>query len=700
LIPRRWAVAVLALATTSCATILGNDYEIVEKDASVNAAGSDVTMIDEDAAKSQDTGISKGTGGARGGDAASDAPSDGPVCAPGQFQCREAALEVCNDDRSGWNASATCVSAALCDATSGKCLTPVCEPGDHKCDGADLQICDTGQSGWKFVSTCAGGPQFCDAGQGMCVTTACTKGDYQCAGKDLQVCTGDATGWMTTDTCASSTLCDATNKKCNAAVCTAGQHQCMGANLQVCNGSLTGWDPVSTCANASLCDQAKGQCIAPSCQPGDHRCDPNAPANLQVCNANQSGWDPAQTCVSAAYCNASKGMCDAAPCSVGQYQCSGVQLQQCKADQTGWQVAATCATSALCDAVGMTCKTPVCAPTDHTCAGAVLYNCNSGRTGLEPGATCNGPAPLCDAANGRCNVCDPSKYLCMGADLYQCAANGQSSTKIATCSSALACNPTLGACSQCPATGRGPTMVNVGGFCIDGTEVTNAQYKAFTDTNPAASSYPHPRCTFNTTDGFLPHTVSGGDNYPVSNVDWCDAYAFCKWAGKRLCGQIGGTSIPTTSFDDVTQDQWYQACTSNNPTANLFPYGATYQDQTCNGYAYLSAGKINVGQAAGCHPAATPYSAVMDLSGNVDEWEDSCNLITSGSMTQADGRRDSCRSRGGSYGDGGDPVGSGGDTPFFLECAADWGGATATTGTDYQARSHYSHFLGFRCCAP
>src|SRR5262249_54994258 len=138
-----------------------------------------------------------GTGGGR-GDAAMepDAPTDGPVCAPGEFRCREAALEACNDDRSGWTASATCVSAALCDATTGKCLTPVCEPGDHKCDGAALQICDTGQSGWKFVSTCMGGPQFCDAAQGMCVTTACTKGDYQCAGKELQVCTGDATGWM------------------------------------------------------------------------------------------------------------------------------------------------------------------------------------------------------------------------------------------------------------------------------------------------------------------------------------------------------------------------------------------------------------------------------------------------------------------------------------------------------------------------
>jgi formylglycine-generating enzyme len=689
--PRSWLALLLALGTSACATILGNDYEIVTKEggSSTGTAGSDTGKGDGG------TGPTKGGTGGGEVDGSADAPNDGPICAPSQYQCREAVLEICNDDRSGWASSDTCVSAALCDATTGKCLTPVCEPGDHKCDGADLQICDTGQSGWKFVSTCMGGPQFCDAAQGMCVTTACTKGDYQCAGKELQVCTGDATGWMTTDTCASSSLCDGAAKKCNVAVCAAGQHQCTGANLQVCNGTLTGWDPVSTCTTAALCDANKGQCVAPACQPSDHRCDPAAPANLQVCNPNQSGWAPVQTCISAAYCNASQGKCDAAPCSVGQYQCSGVELQRCKPDQTGWEVAATCVTSALCDQTNKVCKPPVCATTDHNCVGSVLYGCNSGRTGFVPGPTCNGGPPLCDAPNARCNVCDPGKYFCTGADLYQCAANGQSSTKLQTCSSALACNPTLGACSQCPVTGRGPTMVNVGSFCIDSTEVTNIQYKAFTDTNPTQSGYPHPRCTFNTST--LPTSTVGGDNYPVSFVDWCDAYAFCKWAGKRLCGQIGGTSNPTTSFDDATKDQWYQACTSNNPAANIFPYGATYQDQTCNGYAYLSSGKINVATDAGCHAASAPYNAVFDMSGNVDEWEDSCGQV-SGGGTSGDGRNDNCRSRGGSYGDGADPPGSGGDTPFFLSCGADWGGDSTTLG--YQKRTTKTDFLGFRCCAP
>jgi formylglycine-generating enzyme required for sulfatase activity len=271
----------------------------------------------------------------------------------------------------------------------------------------------------------------------------------------------------------------------------------------------------------------------------------------------------------------------------------------------------------------------------------------------------------------------------MGADLYQCAANGQSSSKIDTCSSALACNANLGACSQCPA-GRGPAMVNVGSFCIDSTEVTNAQYQAFLDTNPTQAGYPHPRCGFNTS--FAPAVALGASNLPVIYVDWCDAYSFCKWSGKRLCGQIGGTSNPTNLYNDASKSQWYQACTSNNPGANIWPYGNTFNDNTCNGYNYPSSGVIDVGSAVSCHGPSAPYDAVKDMSGNADEWEDSCD-----NAGPTDGHSDTCRTRGGSAYDGGDPPSSGLNTPFFLSCGANWQGYT---------RNARNHAAGFRCCAP
>jgi len=183
--------------------------------------------------------------------------------------------------------------------------------------------------------------------------------------------------------------------------------------------------------------------------------------------------------------------------------------------------------------------------------------------------------------------------------------------------------------------------------------------------------------------------AAGPDNFPVIWVDWCDAYAFCKRSGKRLCGQISGTSIPTASFTDVTQDQWYQACTSNNPGTYVYPYGTTYSKTTCNGYGYNSLGMIAVGGAVNCHGPAAPYNGVFDMSGNADEWEDSCDQVSSGGPVNGDGRSDTCRTRGGSTYDGASMTT--GDTPYFLTCGADWEGYTRQT---------QNHAVGFRCCAP
>ena len=33
--------------------------------------------------------------------------------------------------------------------------------------------------------------------------------------------------------------------------------------------------------------------------------------------------------------------------------------------------------------------------------------------------------------------------------------------------------------------------------------------------------------------------TAGQEDYPVVNVDWCDAASFCQWSGKRLCGRLG-----------------------------------------------------------------------------------------------------------------------------------------------------------------
>ena len=89
-------------------------------------------------------------------------------------------------------------------------------------------------------------------------------------------------------------------------------------------------------------------------------------------------------------------------------------------------------------------------------------------------------------------------------------------------------------------------------------------------------------------------------------MDWCDAFAYCQGVGKRLCGKIGGGSADySTGWDDATQDQWHNACDSGG--ADDYPYGSTYQPQTCNGHDHSSAA-VPVGSMSGCQSSVPGYA--------------------------------------------------------------------------------------------
>lgn len=170
---------------------------------------------------------------------------------------------------------------------------------------------------------------------------------------------------------------------------------------------------------------------------------------------------------------------------------------------------------------------------------------------------------------------------------------------------------------------------------IDVTEVTQRQYANFLASTTQSPGTEHPSCVWNTSYAPLFSDDTGGlgchpppeigpsywyspdstPNFAVVCIDWCDAMAFCQWAGKRLCGAIGGGGSSVAEHANANVDQWYDACSGGGTSA--YPYGSEFDADACWGSA-------DVGSSSGCHGATTPYSSIFDMSGGVSEWEDAC----------------------------------------------------------------------------
>lgn len=233
---------------------------------------------------------------------------------------------------------------------------------------------------------------------------------------------------------------------------------------------------------------------------------------------------------------------------------------------------------------------------------------------------------------------------------------------------------------------EGPRMVQLpaagGAFCIDTTEVTNAQYQRFIDDTRDTSHLPTipPYCGWAGTV-FAPPSGSADLTHPtrpVVDIDFCDATVYCLWAGKHLCGKIGGGHVaPMSSFSDPNVSQWDFACRGGSP-GTLYPYGASYVGSKCAVAGPEGIGSLqDVGSFGGCRGPSSPYDQIVDLSGNAGEWDDSCDTYDT-TATAPD--KILCQVRGGYVGNS--------DGPFAFSCSADH--PTWMT-------AHYE-VTGFRCC--
>jgi formylglycine-generating enzyme len=192
------------------------------------------------------------------------------------------------------------------------------------------------------------------------------------------------------------------------------------------------------------------------------------------------------------------------------------------------------------------------------------------------------------------------------------------------------------------ATDGGGKMVSVDGrFCIDAIETTNADYLPFLLAAQSGDAGPVPsHCAWNTS--YRPPSWASAPPYfpteesaiPVHPVDWCDAWMFCQWSGKRLCGSLEGTAMPPEGAPDAATNAWSYACSAAGTKA--YPYGTSYDGNACNTDKGGSAEPVEAGAYPGC---VGGYPGIFDMSGNAWEWDDSCGP---GNQTAP------CRLRGGS----------------------------------------------------
>jgi len=175
----------------------------------------------------------------------------------------------------------------------------------------------------------------------------------------------------------------------------------------------------------------------------------------------------------------------------------------------------------------------------------------------------------------------------------------------------------------CPRHLPGPGLVKIpssaGDYCIDATEVTNAHYQAFVESQAKIDMPAGCELVTTYTPAQVNWPVPGSQNTPVVRVSWCLAYAYCTWSGKRICGRIGGGALLKRDENDASVSQWYNACSGGGVRA--FPYGQAYDPTICVGPP-VATSPLDVAKLRGCEGG---YPGLYDMSGNVWEWGDACD---------------------------------------------------------------------------
>ena len=136
-------------------------------------------------------------------------------------------------------------------------------------------------------------------------------------------------------------------------------------------------------------------------------------------------------------------------------------------------------------------------------------------------------------------------------------------------------------------------------FHIDKYEVTNGRYLEFIRvTGHRKPQHPSNPKRNLWQGGMMPEEVA---DRPVINVDWYDADAYCKWAGKRL----------------PTEAEWEKAAKGNHD--HRFPWGNVEPTDKHLNFLQRWIGERTLMPVGSYEAGKSPYG-VYDVAGNVFEW--------------------------------------------------------------------------------
>ena len=156
--------------------------------------------------------------------------------------------------------------------------------------------------------------------------------------------------------------------------------------------------------------------------------------------------------------------------------------------------------------------------------------------------------------------------------------------------------------------------VRLDAYWIDQTEVTNAQFCQFLNDQgnqvEEGISWLEPGAGHRGIEygqikeaGGIFHPREVYEDYPVVEVSWYGARAYCAWAGGRL----------------PTEAEWEYA--ARGPVATVYPWGNEFNQDALN---YNETGFFGGGQVhwmpTGSFPAGASWCGALDMAGNVWEW--------------------------------------------------------------------------------